>query len=65
MPNLRRSQVYEILTRGLVADGEVLFADALARSGMKDRPLFKPEEVARLGQALMEIAREQAATPTH
>ena len=65
MPNLRRSQVYEALTRDLAGDGEALFKAALERSGMKDRPLFKPEEVARLGQALMEMAREQAPTHPH
>lgn len=61
MPNLRRSQVYETLIAPLsVDDGPALFAAVLDRSGVTDRPLFRPEDVSRLGEALMAMAREQA-----
>lgn len=60
MATVRRSHVYETLVASLPVDGAALFQAALNRAGLKDRPVFKPEEVARLGETMMAIAREQA-----
>ena len=61
MPAVRRSQVYETLVAPLAKDGEATFRAALERAGLNDAPMFRPEEVAQLGAALMAMAREQAA----
>jgi hypothetical protein len=60
-PLIGRREALETL-QAFVPDAEALFAQALAQAGLKDRPYFRPDEVAQLGGALMQLAQAQAAT---
>jgi hypothetical protein len=58
MPFVKREQVLESL-RAIAPDEapEPRLAEALKAAGLKDKPHFFPEEVARLGRAMMAVAQ--------
>lgn len=63
MAAIRRKQVLEALAEFGAPDAvEENFKVALRQAGLKDRAVFKPEEVAALGQALMALSRRTLAT---
>ena len=65
MPHIRRAQVLqELKTVWSDAEAEAVLVAALRKEHIRDRPTFKPDEVARLGRVLMELAAKQhAAAP--
>lgn len=60
MAIVKRAQVLETL-RELAPDEdpERRLVQALSAAKMKDKPHFLPEEVARLGRAMMAVAQQQ------
>lgn len=62
MPNVSRAQVLEQLGAWCPADElSAAYASALAGAGLDDRPMFRPEEVSRIAQAVLLQARQQLA----
>lgn len=60
MAFVKRAQVLETLREFAPDDDpERRFAEALAAARLKDKPHFLPEEVARLGRAMMALAQRQ------
>ena len=58
----RKEILAELAVVWPAAEAEAVLTAALRKENIRDRAMFKPEEVARLGRVLMELAaRQQAA----
>jgi len=62
MPGIRRRSILETLEATLPPDeAERAFQGMLEAAGLKDKALYWPEELARLGEALMQRAQRGLA----
>lgn len=59
MPLVPKRQVLDAMAAfAPIGDRDAALASMLAQAGLRDKPLYRPEEVAALGAAMMGQARQ-------